>query len=361
MDGGTIMMTLARILRGAGLVGALTLLAAPAFAAQPEDVWITTKVKMALLTDDSVDGLAVNVDTVDGHVTLHGRVDSGVEKAKAETLTRQVAGVTNVRNLLAVTPAGATEAEEQAAEVSDETLTEHVKTVLERDEALSDSNIEVKSVNGGNVVLAGEAKTLTAHYRAMADARAVPGVRRVASEIRSPDELGDQEIWDSGEQAGTAGAARGAASDAWITTKVKLRLMGESGISPLGVNVDTRAGVVTLFGSVSTAELKTRAGTQAQAVAGVKGVENELQVVPDVAAPQVRAKDEEVVAAVRERLAAREALADANIDVAAENGVVRLTGTVATQRDRLTALTLARSTDGVTSVIDGLELKQPGG
>lgn len=351
--------TVVRNLREACLVALLFLVAAPGFAAQPEDAWITTKVKMALLTDDSVDGLDVNVDTLDGHVTLHGKVASGVEKAKAETITRQVQGVTNVRNLLAVAPAA--EGEAAAAEVSDEALAANVKTVLERDEALAGSDIQVKSVNGGNVVLSGEAKSLTAHHRAIADARAVSGVRQVASEIRSPDELGDQEIWQSGEGAETAPGMRAAASDAWITTKVKLRLMAEPGLSPLGVNVDTRGGVVTLFGSVSTQDLKSRAASQAQAVEGVERVENELQVVPDVAAQQVQAKDEEVVEAVRQRLAGREALADADIDVAVENGVVRLTGTVASQRDRLTALTLARSTDGVTSVIDGLELKPSGG
>ena len=68
-----------------------------------------------------------------------------------------------------------------------------------------------------------------------------------------------------------------------------------------------------------------------------------------------------MLVAVRERLESRDTLEDADIDVAVENGVVRLTGTVATQRDRLTALTLARSTDGVGSVIDGLELKRPQG
>jgi osmotically-inducible protein OsmY len=90
-------------------------------------------------------------------------------------------------------------------------------------------------------------------------------------------------------------------------------------------------------------------------------VENELQIVPESVAKRVEAKDDQVLAAVRQRLETRDALEDADIDVAVENGVVRLTGTVATQRDRLTALTVARSTDGVGSVIDGLQLKRPQG
>ena len=137
--------------------------------------------------------------------------------------------------------------------------------------------------------------------------------------------------------------------------------MAEPGLSPVGVNVDTRAGVVTLFGTVETQDLKSPATAQAKDVAGVKGVENELQVVPDVAAKRVEAKDEQVHEAVRKQLDARDSLDDADIDVAVKNGVVRLTGTVATQGDRLTALTVARSTDGVGSVIDDLELKRPQG
>ena len=351
------MKSLARTFRNAGLVAAISLLAAPALAAQPEDAWITTKVKMALLTDDTVDGLDIDVDSFDGRVTLHGKVDSAVEKAEAETLARQITGVADVRNLLAVVPATS----RKANEVKDDALAEQVSTVLKRDKALASSDIEVKSVNKGVVVLAGEAKTLSAHYRAIEDARAVAGVRQVASEIRSPDELADAEIWESGDKPGAGSEMAATASDAWITTKVKVRLMAEPGLSPIGVNVDTRAGVVSLFGTVATQELKTRAAEQVRKVAGVKAVENDLQVVPAVAAKRVEVRDEQVLEAVRKRLGARDALADADIDVAVKNGVVRLTGTVATQRDRLTALTVARSTDGVGSVVDGLELKRPQG
>jgi hyperosmotically inducible protein len=348
------MKSLARTLRSAALVAALALSTTPALAAQPEDAWITTKVKMSLLTDDTVDGLDIDVDTFSGRVTLHGKVDSAVEKAEAETLARQVTGVVDVRNLLAVVPASA----QKANEVADDKLAAQVGTVLKRDKALSTSDIEVKSVNNGVVVLAGDAKTLSVHHRAIEDARAVPGVRQVASEIRSPDELGDEEIWDSAEHTSKTDEAKSAASDAWITTKAKVRLMAEPGLSPVGVNVDTRDGVVTLFGNVATQDLKARAATEVREVAGVKGVENELQVVPEVAAKRVEAKDDQVLAAVRQRLETAAALEDAKIDVAVKNGVVRLTGTVATQRDRLTALTVARSTDGVGSVIDGLELKR---
>src|SRR5512141_2603503 len=76
-------------------------LAAPA-GASTSDAWITTKTKLSLLTTEGVSGTAINVDTVLGRVTLHGKVPSTEEKAKAEAITQKIQGVTSVHNLLQV-------------------------------------------------------------------------------------------------------------------------------------------------------------------------------------------------------------------------------------------------------------------
>jgi len=340
---------------GCGLVSAFFLLAAPAWADQPSDAWITTKVKIALLSAETVDGLDINVDTVDGRVTLHGKVDSENEKKSAESLARDVDGVREVKDLLAVVP---DEAEEQV-ERSDEELQQQINTVLERDAGLEDSNIDVASVNDGVVVLTGQAETLSAHRRALEDVRAIDGVRRVSSQIKSPDQLGDEEIWADETADSEAESTNNAASDMWITTKTKLGLISEPGLSPFAINVDTRAGVVTLFGIVNSEELKQRAAAEAKEIKGVKAVENELQVVPDVAADKTEESDDAVLAAVKERLSEATELQGSDIDIAVKNSVVRLTGTVESQQDRLRALTLARGASGVSSVIDDLQLSTP--
>lgn len=340
----------------AGLAAAaLCFLAPAAFAAQPDDAWITTKVKMGLLTADAVDALDINVDTFNGNVTLHGQVDSEAEKQQAEQTAQKVEGVREVRNLLSVVPAS----RKERTEVQDEELQRQVTTVLERDKALEGSDIEVKSVNAGVVVLAGDAKTLSAHRRALEDARSVQGVRRVASEIKSPNQLADEEIYADEPEAGAAERSMlgQAASDTWITTKVKMKLMAEPGLSPTGINVDTRNGIVTLFGSVGTDAVKRSAEAQVKQVKGVQRVENELQVVPEVAADRVEQKDETIQEKVEKAISERDSLDDSNVEVGVENGVVRLTGTVASQADRITALTLARGTPGAKSVIDDLQLK----
>ena len=92
-----------RLRRGAR--GALLALAPLAAAAEAPDPWLTTKVKLSLLSSEGVDGLDVNVDTVDGRVTLHGTAATASERAQAEQLARQVQGVREVRNLIQVVPA----------------------------------------------------------------------------------------------------------------------------------------------------------------------------------------------------------------------------------------------------------------
>jgi hyperosmotically inducible periplasmic protein len=165
------------------------------------------------------------------------------------------------------------------------------------------------------------------------------------------------------EQIPSAEAPRsigGAISDAWITSKVKTRLIFEPGIPPLSMNVDTRDGIVTLFGSISTEDGKRAAGVEAMKVSGVQNVQNELQVVSTTAAKRVGKSDGQIQDTVQQRLADRPALEGDDIDVEVANGVVRLTGSVAQSGDRMIALSLARSTEGVRAVVDGLHVEQQG-
>jgi len=60
------------------------------------DTWITTKVKADLLTTSDVSGLELNVETVNGVVSLTGDVDSQEEADKAIAVARGIEGVSRV-------------------------------------------------------------------------------------------------------------------------------------------------------------------------------------------------------------------------------------------------------------------------
>ncbi|HTO09594.1 MAG TPA: BON domain-containing protein [Myxococcota bacterium] len=345
-------MALFRI--GLGVLALALFAAGPSRAAMERpDAWITTKVKISLLTTENVPSNAINVDTVDGRVTLHGIVSTDAEKAKAEEVARKIEGVRTVNNLLQVVPSS----RKEAVKVADADLQKHVETVLSRDAALSDSSIKVASVHDGVVLLSGDAKTLSAHRRALADARAVPGVKNVSSEIQSPDKVGDEELSTSGADKGSS--MKSAAYDAWITAAAKTRLLATSDVPALDINVDTDHEVVTLFGSVPSETSKKLAENEVKKVDGVKAVKNELQVVPQSMAKAVQETDDSLQKSIDDQLESRSELKDASIDVEVSKGVARLTGSVASQSDRLLALATARGVPGVRSVIDELKVTPP--
>ena len=328
-----------------------TTLAAPVWAATP-DAWITTKTKLALLTTEGVRGTAVHVDTILGKVTLHGKVRSADEKAKAESVAKKIDGVQEVRNLLQVV----TPQREKEIQLSDDALKQRIEKALQADSSLKDSSISVKSVNKGVVLLAGTAKTLSAHLRAVETAAWVPGVERVASEIKSPDTLADAEIWREptarGESSKDSGI-RNTASDIWITSATKMRLLTDSRTPALDINVETHAGVVTLFGIVPSQDAKSAAEADARKVSGVKRVVNELQVVASAKQTEMKARDEDIESEVKKAL---EKSDFKDISVEVKNGVVRLKGTVPTGSRRLDAAVVARSVKGVRAVKDDLRL-----
>ena len=85
----------------------------------------------------------------------------------------------------------------------------------------------------------------------------------------------DQAAADMKQKAAQAGDN---VEDATITAKVKTALVGEPGLKALQINVDTANGVVTLTGAVDTPQSLERATQVAQAVDGVKSVDNRLNV-----------------------------------------------------------------------------------
>jgi hyperosmotically inducible periplasmic protein len=69
-----------------------------------DDAAITTAVKAKFVEDKSVDAGAIKVETLNGTVNLSGFAKSSTEKNQAEYIARNVKGVKEVRNTLAVRP-----------------------------------------------------------------------------------------------------------------------------------------------------------------------------------------------------------------------------------------------------------------
>jgi hyperosmotically inducible protein len=170
------------------LVSMLTLTAAltlapgawsPAAADTP-DAWITAKTRIALMTTEGIDTWDLNVDTTNGVVTLHGKVETAAAKAAAEREARRLDGVKDVKNLLQVVARPAREASND----TDDAIEDRVEEAMGKVAAVKSSGITVASVNKGLVLLTGTADTVEQHLAAIETAYAVKGVRRVSSNVR---------------------------------------------------------------------------------------------------------------------------------------------------------------------------------
>jgi hyperosmotically inducible periplasmic protein len=151
-----------------------------ALAADRPDSWVTAKTKLALMTTEGVDTWDLNVDTVNGVVTLHGKVASDAAKQKAEAVAQEIEGAKSVKNLLQVVP----KPQREVVSDSDDVIADNVKKAFDADATVDASGISVASVNKGVVLLSGSAKSIDAHLKAVEVASKVPGVRRVASEVK---------------------------------------------------------------------------------------------------------------------------------------------------------------------------------
>jgi hyperosmotically inducible protein len=165
-----------------GVVAALSFAGAISAQADTKDAWLTTKAKIALLTTDGVSATDVNVDTVGGKMTIHGKVGSAAEKAKAEQTVRQLDGVKDVKNLLQVVPKG----REKMVDAKDSDIKDRVEASLKADKSMDD--VKVASVNKGVVLLSGKTKSLDHKLQAIEHAYGVDGVRRVSSEIETVED-----------------------------------------------------------------------------------------------------------------------------------------------------------------------------
>ena len=221
-------------------------LAPPGALAAASDYWITLQVKLSLFGVEELSPATLEVDTVEGRVTLHGAVESAAARTGAETAAKSVEGVEAVRNLLQIVPP-----ERRGTVAADDAAIERrIRERFSAEPALREGEIVIASVLKGLVRLGGRAESVDEHVRAIELAREIEGVRAVASDVVVADEAPtlDAAVWDARELDGNGRAIGEVARDLWVTTEVKLALLATPGLDSLEVGVDTRRGRVTLFG-----------------------------------------------------------------------------------------------------------------
>lgn len=135
------------------------------------------------------------------------------------------------------------------------------------DNTTTNSNVS----NDNRAVVTNSNANTNANANANANTRKAP----TKEDVEKNKETYEKEAKGAGRKIGTG------ANDMWLWAKTRYELAAADDLRDSTINVDVNDGVVTLSGTVASAEQKTKAGTIAQGVDGVKKVTNELKVSAD--------------------------------------------------------------------------------
>jgi len=289
--------------KSAGLFCALAFSFASAAYAQT-DAALTASVKTKLAADDTVKAAGVNVTTVDHVVTLSGVVGTRVEKDRALAIAKDTTGVTSVVDRLTVSATAST------AGTTGKTTAEKAAGGVEK---------------GADKSAEGVAK----------------GAHATAGAVdKSKDKVGDA-AEKTGDALGTAAKATG---DAVGTAARKTA-------DAIGAGAEKTKEATAKAGD-KTSDATTKAGAKTKDATEKAGDKTKDAVSSSDDHAGAEVTDAAITSAVKTKLLGDGKTPGSKIDVDTNDGVVTLTGDVATGAEHLTALRLARATKGVKRVVD---------
>ena len=227
-------------------------------SASNTDSRIESSAKKSYVFKTYLQGDDINIQSMDGVVTLNGTVKDETHKSLAQETVAGLPGVKSVDNRLEVKG-------EIPAKSSDAWLTTKVKMTLLFHRSVSAGTTEV-DVHDGVVTLSGDTasaakKELTTEY-----AKDVEGVKDVINEMI---------VKKNAKKTRTEGRK---IDDASITALVKMTLLYHRSTSALNTKVETNRGVVKLIGKVKNAGEISLATKYASDVNGVKSVNNRMTI-----------------------------------------------------------------------------------
>lgn len=348
---------------------------------QSTDEGIATSVQAKYYDDDAVRGRNVSVMAESGVVTLRGTVESQAARERAVSIAREVEGVRDVRDELNIQTASAGAAAQPPAGDQRETegttgraentvepawITTKIQAQYFVNPEVKPWNVDVTTGANGVVTLEGEVEQPADRDEAVRIARETEGVTRVENRLRVKGE-------PAGEGEGTASAAT--RPDVWLTAKVQSKYFLDDLVKLRNIDVSTGNGVVTLSGAVASEAERRQAVSLARTTEGVREVADNLKVdanavassdesataVPLAPVSGLKRPDAWITMKVQSQYFLDPEIKGHEIDVDTTRGVVSLRGSVGNPELKQQAERIARETEGVTRVVNGLTVGAAGG
>ena len=145
-------------------------------------------------------------------------------------------------------------------------------------------------------------------------------------------------------------------SDIWLESQLMTTYTLNEHLNPFDLDVDVKNGVAILGGKVASSVEKSLAGEIAKGTEGIKEVKNNITIASEVDTKSEKSdfrskvNNASLAAKVKFKLLWNKDTSGLDIDVDAQEGVVNLKGTSASQAEKDLAVKLAENTSGVKKV-----------
>ena len=146
--------------------------------------------------------------------------------------------------------------------------------------------------------------------------------------------------------------------DSVVTTNVKSALLSDPEVKSLDFKVETRKGEVQLSGFVDNQAQLDRAVALTKAITGVRSVQNNVTLKTATTSVGNKVDDSIVTTRVKTALLADISIKSFDIAVVTRNGAVQLSGFVNNQSQIDNAVAIAKSAEGVSSVVNEMSVKK---
>lgn len=219
--------------------------------------------------NDLLSGYRIEVRAVDGRLRLEGGVSDALERRLAGELAALTAPGAEIDNALMLSVAMADGPGELHVQERDLTAVARLRQRLAWQASHIGLDVEV-SVEGGTVRLNGRVGTSATKDRLAAVAASTRGIEEVFSYIAvDPSRVAI-------ERERQREAADEDRDDGWIASRLRALLAADSAVTPDGIEVGCREGVVSLRGTVGSAAERRIVETIAADVPGVREVDSRL-------------------------------------------------------------------------------------
>jgi hyperosmotically inducible periplasmic protein len=206
-------------------------------------------------------------------------------------MRKLISAIVLLMTLLAV-PAGAQTTRDTGTVVNDAWITTQVYSKFFMDPDIKGRNIKVETMSGV-VTLTGTVQSGAERNQAVTKAKTTDGVKQVVDKLTlaqaekplpsTPQDKKSKSASENAEQVkahakSVADRVGKEVSDTWITTKVQAMYFLDRDVKGMNIDVTTKAGIVTLTGTVASEATRHKAVADARSIEGVSQVVDKLTV-----------------------------------------------------------------------------------